>query len=108
MTREKYFTMMEQLGQEPKEHEIPPDGEDLPEIAVDAINTFNLLNVSQFDLFVKTAADIFKVTGCVITNGSFRIERSGLLSIDIEGDAEKVQRGQSLTGSLRSRSATKN
>lgn len=35
---------MEQLGQEPKEHEIPPDGEDLPEIAVDAINTFNLLN----------------------------------------------------------------
>ena len=67
-----------------------------------------LLNVSQFDLFVKTAADIFKVTGCVITNGSFRIERSGLLSIDIEGDAEKVQRGQSLTGSLQSRSATKN
>ncbi len=35
---------MEQLGQEPKEHEIPPDGEDLPEILVDAINTFNLLN----------------------------------------------------------------
>ncbi len=35
---------MEQLGQEPKEHEIPPDGEDLPEIIIDAINTFNLLN----------------------------------------------------------------
>jgi len=66
-----------------------------------------LLNVSQFDLFVKTAADIFKVRGCVITNGSFQIERSGLLSINIEGDAEQVQRGQSLTGSLQSRSATK-
>lgn len=44
MTREKYFTMMEQLGQEPKEHEIPPDGDDLPEIITDAINTFNMLN----------------------------------------------------------------
>ena len=44
MTREKYFTMMEQLGKDPKEHEIPPDGDDLPEIIVDAINTFNLLN----------------------------------------------------------------
>lgn len=39
---------MEQLGQEPKEHEIPPDGEDLPEIVVDAINTFNLLNDRVF------------------------------------------------------------
>jgi len=44
MTREKYFTMMEQLEQEPKEHEIPPDAEDLPEVFIDAINTFNLLN----------------------------------------------------------------
>lgn len=35
---------MEQLGQEPKEHEIPPDGDDLPEIVTDAINTFNMLN----------------------------------------------------------------
>lgn len=43
MTAEKYFSMMEQLGKEPIESEIPPDWEDLPEIAIDAINTWNHL-----------------------------------------------------------------
>ena len=32
MTRERYFKMCEQLGQEPKEDEIPPDWEDFPEL----------------------------------------------------------------------------
>ena len=43
MTREKYFNMIEQLGREPVEHQIPPDWEDFPEIVVDAANTFNFL-----------------------------------------------------------------
>ena len=43
MTRNKYFEMMEQLEQEPKEEEIPPDWEDFPEIAIAAVSTFNLL-----------------------------------------------------------------
>ena len=43
MTRIKYFEMMEQLEQEPIESEIPPDWEDLPEIVLDAVNTFNFL-----------------------------------------------------------------
>lgn len=43
MTRERYLDMMEQLGQEPVEEEIPPSVEDLPEIIADAINTFNSL-----------------------------------------------------------------
>jgi hypothetical protein len=43
MTRDKYFTMMEQLEQEPKDSEIPPDWEDLPDIMVYAMNTFNSL-----------------------------------------------------------------
>ena len=43
MTRIKYFEMMEQLEQEPVESEIPPDWEDLPEIVLDAVNTFNFL-----------------------------------------------------------------
>ena len=34
MTRERYFKMCEQLGQEPNLEEIPPDIEDFPEIAV--------------------------------------------------------------------------
>ena len=43
MTRERYLEMMEQLGKEPIPQEIPPDFEDLPEIMVCAINTFNSL-----------------------------------------------------------------
>ena len=35
--------MMEQLGKEPVEEEIPPDWEDLPEIVVQAVSTFNML-----------------------------------------------------------------
>ena len=34
---------MEQLNQEPVDEEIPPDFEDLPDIVVLAINTFNSL-----------------------------------------------------------------
>ena len=43
MTRDKYLDMMEQLGKEPIEEEIPPDWEDLPEIVVQAVSTFNML-----------------------------------------------------------------
>lgn len=43
MTRDRYLDMMEQLGTEPIEEEIPPDWEDLPEIIIDALNTFNAL-----------------------------------------------------------------
>jgi len=43
MTRSKYLDMMEQLGKEPVEDEIPPDWEDLPEIVVTAVRTFNML-----------------------------------------------------------------
>ena len=35
--------MMEQLGKEPVESEIPPSEEDLPDIAVIALNTFGML-----------------------------------------------------------------
>jgi hypothetical protein len=43
MTRDRYLDMMQQLGKEPLEEEIPPDWEDLPEIIIDALNTFNSL-----------------------------------------------------------------
>lgn len=43
MTKEKYFSMCEQLNKEPKEEEIPPDMEDFPIIAQIAINIFNSL-----------------------------------------------------------------
>jgi hypothetical protein len=43
MTKERYFEMMEQLGQEPIEEEIPPSWEDFPEEVLDAISIFNVL-----------------------------------------------------------------
>lgn len=43
MTRERYLDMMEQLGKDPVSEEIPPDFEDLPEIMVHAVSTFNSL-----------------------------------------------------------------
>lgn len=43
MTRERYFKMCEQLGQEPNPEEIPPDIEDFPEITVQAMTTFSSL-----------------------------------------------------------------
>lgn len=43
MTRDKYFNMMEQLGKEPIEEEIPVAFEDLEEEAQVALNIFNSL-----------------------------------------------------------------
>ena len=43
MDKDRYLSMMDELGQEPKLEEIPPDYEDFPEIVIDAINTFNSL-----------------------------------------------------------------
>lgn len=66
-----------------------------------------LLEVSTFDLFVKTPTDIFKVAGCVITNGTFVIEKSQPLSIEVQGEGSRLTRGASLTGTAQSRNATK-
>jgi len=66
-----------------------------------------MLNTSSFDLYISTTEDVFKLEKCVITNGSFVIEKSRPLSIAIQGEASKLTRGASLAGSLQSRSATK-
>ena len=66
-----------------------------------------LISTSSFDIYVQTPTDVFKLETCVITNGSFVIEKSRPLSIAIQGEASKLTRGASLAGSLQSRSATK-
>ena len=43
MTRFKYLEMMEQLGKEPIEEETPPDWEDMPDIVIAAVATYNML-----------------------------------------------------------------
>ena len=41
MTQDRYLEMMEQLGKEPIEEEIPPSWDDFPEIVLAAVSTFN-------------------------------------------------------------------
>ena len=65
-----------------------------------------LLDYGSFDLFIKTSADTFKLETAVITNGSFGIEKSRPLSIQVQGEASKLTRGATLTGTLQNRSAT--
>ena len=43
MSREKYFSICEQLGKEPNPEKIPPDLNDFPELMRNAIETFNRL-----------------------------------------------------------------
>ena len=66
-----------------------------------------MLDTSSFDLYVSTPEDVFKLEKCVITNGSFVIEKSRPLSIEIQGEASKLTRGASLAGTLQSRSSTR-
>ncbi|MAA92139.1 MAG: hypothetical protein CMQ57_01220 [Gammaproteobacteria bacterium] len=67
-----------------------------------------LINNSSFTIFVSTPTDVFKLDTCVITNGSFVIEKSRPLSIEIQGEASKLTNQASLSGTLQSRSNTKN
>ena len=59
-----------------------------------------LINATEFDLYIKTAADIYHLDKAVLTNGSFVIERSRPLSLQIAGEAAQLERGVSFTGTL--------
>jgi len=41
MDKDRYLSMMDELGKDPVPEEIPPGWDDLPEIVLDAIHTFN-------------------------------------------------------------------
>ena len=56
-----------------------------------------LRSVDSFTLYIKTSADTFKLETAVITNGSFVIEKSRPLSIEIQGEASKLLRGQTFS-----------
>jgi hypothetical protein len=68
--------------------------------------------LTTFDLYVKTKEAVFKIETCVITNGTFVIERSRPLSIAIQGEAAKVSRigsasSYTIPGSAQSRTNTR-
>ena len=75
MTRERYLKMCEQMGQEPKEDEIPPDEYDFPEIAISAINTFGSLGDRVYPDVGYTGKDF--------TNLPFYLETYGVEDKDL-------------------------
>mgnify|MGYP003109332845 CR=1 FL=1 len=52
-----------------------------------------LLNASTFDLYIKTPADVYRLRQSVMTNGSFVIERSRPLRLEISGEASQLYNG---------------
>ena len=52
-----------------------------------------LINASTFDLYIKTPADVYRLRQSVMTNGSFVIERSRPLRLEISGEASQLYNG---------------
>jgi len=70
-----------------------------------------LIDYKVFDLYIDTQQVIFKITKCVITSGTFVIERSKELRLNITGEASKLELGgdsgiYTIPGSIRVRAPT--
>ena len=51
-----------------------------------------LLDYSTFDLYIQTLQDTFKLEYCVISNGSFAVEKGKNLLFSVSGEASKLTR----------------
>ena len=67
--------------------------------------------VNTFDLYVVTGESTFKLDECVITNGDFNLSKGSPLTLNVQGQASKLERvgdaSYSLPGSLVSASSTR-
>ena len=67
--------------------------------------------LKSFDLYIVTGESTFKVEGCIITEGEFRLEKGSPLTLNISGQAKQLSRvgnaSYSLPGSLVSASSTR-
>ena len=77
----------------------------IPMITQSTLNVvFNLLvnfksgeyTLNTFDLYIKLPNDVYKLEKCVITNGTFIIEKLENLKLSISGEASKLTRGATL------------
>lgn len=46
--------------------------------------------LNQFDLYIQLPHDLYSISGCVITNGTFMIEKSENLKLAVSGEGEKL------------------
>ncbi len=75
-------------------------------LLVDYKSGENTLNT--FDLYIKFPNDVYKLETCVITNGTFIIEKLENLRLGIQGEASKLTRGATLpTSGIVNRSASR-
>ena len=63
-------------------------------LLVDYKSGTNTLNT--FDLYIRLSHDIYKLENCVITNGTFIIEKLENLKLAISGQASKLTRGANI------------
>ena len=49
-------------------------------------------NLDSFDIYMETPTDVYSVTGCVVSSGTFIIEVNKLLAINISGQGVKLSR----------------
>jgi len=54
-----------------------------------------LVDVTEFDLYIKTQADTYRLRKSVMTTGNYVIERSRPLALEISGEAAQLYRGVS-------------
>jgi len=86
--------MMEQLGQEPKPEEMPPDYEDFPEIVIDAIETFNSLGDRIFADVGYTGKDYTNLPYYMKINNIADDQQELFLNILLRLDAQAIQTSQ--------------
>ena len=81
------------------------------ELLTDLVTTSGNQQLKSFDLFVVSTNGTFKITGCVITQGEFSLQRNEPLKLRVSGQGQKLERvgneSFSLPGSLQSASATR-
>ena len=86
--------MMEQLDQEPKPEEMPPDYEDFPDIVIDAIETFNSLGDRIFADVGYTGKDYTNLPYYIKINKISDDQQELFLNILLRLDAQAIQTSQ--------------
>ena len=64
-------------------------------------------SLNTFDLYIKLPNDVYKIEKCVITNGTFIIEKLENLKLGIQGQGTRLTRGASFPGGVTARSSTR-
>lgn len=88
---------------------VPALVEDDLQIIMDLLVDYNESghNLNTFDLYVKLPNDVYRLENCVITNGTFIIEKLENLKLGIQGQASKLTRGNTFPGNVGSRSSSR-